>query len=85
MIISDINHLQSIKNLKVRGGDGWHTFFSELEDLLAPLDDFTPPGSPFNGHFASVISTTYQGGKWTTHKWDYSSKTGRWTHSSSST
>lgn len=87
MIISDINHLQDITRQNIQGGDNLHVhLFSGLEDLLAPLDNLTPPTpqSP-NGHFASVMSTTYKGGKWTTHKWDYCPKTRRWTHSSSST
>ncbi len=86
MIISDINYLQDIISPNVQGGDGWYThFFSELEDLLAPLDALTPhiPHSP-NGHFASVISTTYQGGQGVTHSWNSNTKrwtTERWTFS----
>lgn len=79
MIISDINYLQDIISPNVQGGNGWYTdFLSELEYLLTPLDDLTThiPHSP-NGHFASVISTTYQGGQGVTHSWN--SDTKHWT------
>lgn len=79
MIISDINHLQDIISPNIQGGGSWHThFFSELEDLLAPLDDLTLPApqSP-NGHFASVTSITSHGGQGLIHRWD--SNTKRWT------